>query len=135
MKFALGFGAAALLYYGWTRGWFNGDSTTATEVVTAGGAGVSMTTGGQAATVYGVGQELGQTVPAGQYMGGNPLLPARSVAPFPITAPTASNPFLGAARARAAAAFKMPPAPAPGMPPSRMLVPVVRGTAAATPIT
>jgi hypothetical protein len=86
-----------------------------------------MTSGGQAATVYGGGAQLGITVAAGTF--------AVQRAPFPITAPTPTNPFTGAVKAAAAAAFRMPPAPAPGMPPNRLLVPVVRGTAAATAIT
>jgi hypothetical protein len=131
MKIAIGIGAAVGLYYLWSRGYiaqlFNGTPNGVPTVVDAGGAGVGMTVGGQAATVYGGGRQLGITVPAPTFT----IQPA----PFPITAPTPTNPFTGAVKAAAAAAFKMPPAPAPGMPPSRLLVPVVRGTAAATAIT
>jgi hypothetical protein len=133
VKLALGIGAVALIYYAWTQGVFqsNGAPPMATDAGGAGGAaaagvaGTSMTAGGQAATVYGFGQQLGHTVNAA-------TLAIRRT--FPITAPTPQNPITAAVKAVAAAAVQMPPAPADGAPPNRMLVPVVRGTTAATPI-
>jgi hypothetical protein len=127
MKLALGIGAVALIYYAWTQGAFAGSAAGPPQVIGAGGAGVDMTPGGALATVYGAGQQLGHTVNAA-------VLSLRR-APSPITAPTPVNPFLGAAKAAAAAAAFRPVAVAPGGPPNPWLVPVVRGTAAATPIT
>lgn len=127
MKWALGIGAAAALYYAWTRGVFAGSAAGPPEVVNAGGAGVGMTSGGQAATVYGAGRQLGITISA-------PTFTVNGY-PAPITAPTPVNPYVAALKSATAAAAFRPVAVAPGLPANPWLVPVVRGTAAATPIT
>jgi hypothetical protein len=118
-------GAAVVAYWLYQRGSLAALGLAPTT--DAGAQGVNMTAGGQAATVYGPGTATGQTIrlPAGGY-------PAR--VPYPMTAPTPVNPFVGALKAAVAAAAPTPVAIAPNLNPNRLLVPTVRGTVAATAI-